>query len=65
MFFETTLASQTTPTEDRAILTRTFWDDDGSDADYECFCKPIRTPLQNGFFGMNGYNCHPLQHLDR
>lgn len=48
-----------------AVKVRSFWDDDGSDADFECFCKPVRTPLMNGFFGMNGYNCHPMQKLDK
>lgn len=48
-----------------AIHTRSFWDDDASDSDFECFCKPIRTPLMNRFFGMDGYNCHPLQKYDK
>lgn len=48
-----------------AVLTRSFWDDDSSDADFECFCKPIRTPRMNSFLGMDGYNCHPMQKLDR
>ena len=65
MFLEPNVSSCLIPDEDKAVLTRSFWDDDGSDHQYECFCKPIRTPRQNAFFGMNGYNCHPLQHLDR
>lgn len=48
-----------------AILTRSFWDENPADRDYECFCKPIRTPLMNGFFNMDGYNCHPLQKYDK
>lgn len=49
-----------------AVRTRSFWDtDDSEDNDFECFCKPIRTPRMNQFFGMDGYNCHPLQNLDK
>ena len=48
-----------------AVLTRSFWDDDSSDCDFECFCKPIRTPRMNSFLGIDGYNSHPKQRLDR
>ena len=52
--------------ENVAVKTRTFWEDkDKEDNEFECFCKPIRTPLQNGFFGSDGYNTHPLQKYDR
>lgn len=49
-----------------AVKTRTFWEDtDKEDNDFECFCKPIRTPRDNAFWGGSGYNSHPLQKEDR
>ena len=54
-----------TKDDDEAILSRSFWDEDEADCEYECFSKPIRTPRMNGFFGMDGYNCHPMQKYDK
>lgn len=65
MFLESNVSNCLIPDEDKAVLTRSFWNDDGSDRKYGHFCKPIKTPSQNGLFGMNRYNCHPLQHLNR
>lgn len=47
-----------------AVKTRTFWEKE-EDVGLNTFCKPIRTPRQNSFFGSDAYNSHPKQELDK
>lgn len=48
-----------------AVKTHVFGFGEQDDAEFYTFCKPIRTPRQNQFFGIDGYNAHPKQELDR
>ena len=51
--------------DDVAVKTHVFGFGEQDDAEFYTFCKPIRTPRQNQFFGKDGYNAHPLQKEDR
>lgn len=51
--------------DDVAVKTHVFGFGEQDDAEFYTFCKPIRTPRQNQFFGIDGYNAHPKQELDR
>ncbi|MBQ3145124.1 MAG: hypothetical protein IJB90_00815 [Clostridia bacterium] len=51
--------------DDVAVKTHVFGLGEQDDAEFYTFCKPIRTPRQNQFFGIDAYNAHPLQKEDR